>query len=85
MVLSLTSAKKIDRRHLRMARSGLGLSIRELAELSGMNKATIVRLEAGTSVRSSTLAAVRQVLESQGAEFLSCDKKGRVAVSIKRD
>ena len=85
MVLSFRSAKKIDRRHFRMARSGLGLSIRELAKLSGLNKATIVRLEAGTSVRSSTIAAVRQLLESRGAEFLSCDQKGRVAVSIKRD
>ena len=66
-----------------MARSGLGLSVRELAELAGVNKATIVRLEAGTSVRESTLEVVRQALESAGAEFLSFDEVGLVVVGIK--
>ncbi len=66
-----------------MARSGLGLSVRELAELAGVNKATIVRLEAGTSVRDSTLGVVRQALESAGAEFLSCEEVDLVVVGIK--
>ena len=77
--------QQIDRHQVRMARSGLGLSIRDLAMLCGLNKATIVRMEAGQPVRRSTFEAVRKVLEAEGAEFLHCSETGRVAVSIKPD
>ncbi len=65
-----------------MARHGLNLSVRQLAELANLNKATIVRIEAGLSVRDSTLRAVGLALEAAGAEFSGHKKHGRVAVSI---
>ena len=43
----LTPALKLEATHIRMARVGVKLSIRELAELARINKATIVRIEAG--------------------------------------
>ena len=43
----LTPALKLEATHIRMARVGVKLSIRELAELATVNKATIVRIEAG--------------------------------------
>ncbi len=66
-----------------MARSGLGLSVRDLAELAGVNKATIVRLEAGLQpARSATIDAVRGALEQAGASFLSGEDPGTIAVSV---
>ena len=51
----LTPALKLEATHIRMARVGVKLSIRELAELVRINKATIVRIEAGKPVRENTL------------------------------
>ncbi|NNE88682.1 MAG: helix-turn-helix domain-containing protein [Rhizobiales bacterium] len=66
-----------------MARSGLGLSVRDLAELAGVNKATIVRLEAGLHpARSATIDAVRSALEQAGATFLTGEDQGTIAVSV---
>ena len=50
----LVSTKKLNACHIRMARVGVNLSIGELAELADMNKATIVRIEAGESVRDTS-------------------------------
>lgn len=73
----------IDPRHIRMARSGLGLSVRDLAELAGVNKATIVRLEAGIQpARPSTIDAVRGALENEGASFLAEENPFVIVVSI---
>jgi transcriptional regulator with XRE-family HTH domain len=65
-----------------MARGGLGLSVRELARLSGVNKATVVRTEAGLAVRADTLVAIRKALEEAGAEFLVCSETGKIAVAL---
>ncbi len=65
-----------------MARNGLGLSVRELARLSDVNKATIVRTEAGLPVRRGTLACIRTALEEAGAEFFVCPATGKAAVAL---
>ena len=70
---------------IRMARAALGLSIRELAELAGVNKATIVRLEAGQQLRQSTIETIRSSLEERGAEFLAGEESARIAVSVRAD
>ncbi len=83
MDVVFTDAKFIEPRHIRMARSGLGLSVRDLAELANVNKATIVRLEAGLQpARPATIDAVRSALEQAGASFLSGESPGNIAVSI---
>lgn len=78
-------AKALKASHLRMARSGLDMTVRELAAVSKMNKATIVRIEAGHPVREATITAVRAALESLGARFVICDSANDVLVGIKSD
>ncbi len=58
------------------------MTVRELATLSGTNKATIVRIEAGKTVRDSTLALVRKILESKGARFYKADETQKVIVEL---
>lgn len=67
---------------IRMARAGLNLTVRDLAEKAGVNKATIVRMEAGHPSRAASLSAVRQVLEAHGVEFVICKKTKSVFVSL---
>ena len=68
---------------IRMARVGVSLTIRQLAELTGLNKATIVRLEAGAPTRPSTLELIKQTLQNAGAEFLPIRPDGAVTVCIR--
>lgn len=83
MDVTFRDSKFIEPRHIRMARSGLGLSVRDLAELAGVNKATIVRLEAGLQpARPATINAVRSALEQAGASFLAGEDPGTIAVSV---
>lgn len=72
MAVSLEHSPKIEDRHIRMARACLELTVRDLAQLAGVNKATIVRMEAGFPARASSLDAVRGALEEKGARFLVC-------------
>lgn len=82
---AVSRAKDIHARHIRMARAGLHISIRELAELTSLNKATIVRIEAGESVRASSWDAVRNCLEEKGAEFWMLNDNGKVVISLRDD
>jgi transposase InsO family protein/DNA-binding XRE family transcriptional regulator len=54
----------------RMARAGLGLGVRELAEAAGVSTNTITRLEAGEELKPRTVAAVQAALELAGIEFI---------------
>jgi transcriptional regulator with XRE-family HTH domain len=66
--------------HCRMARAGLRLGVRELADLAGVSTDTISRLERGEGLKESTLEAIQRVLEAAGVEFLN---HGRPGVRIK--
>ncbi len=55
---------------MRMARAALGWGVRELAEKAGITANTVTRIENGADARQSTIAAVRQVLEAAGVEFI---------------
>jgi transcriptional regulator with XRE-family HTH domain len=58
----------------KMARAALGLGVRQLAELSGVSAATIVKYEGGEHrLHHRTLKALREALESQGVEFTDSD------------
>ena len=58
---------------IRAARGLLGLSSKEVAELTGVSWATVKRFEETNSIppsRSGTLERVQQALEAAGIEFI---------------
>jgi transcriptional regulator with XRE-family HTH domain len=60
----------------RMARAGLKLGVRELAEAATVSTNTITRLERGVSLYPRTVAAIRAALEALGAEFIAANGGG---------
>ncbi|MGO4389453.1 helix-turn-helix domain-containing protein [Microvirga sp. 2YAF29] len=54
----------------KMARAGLGLGVRELAERAQVSTNTVTRLEAGEDLKGRTIEAVRAALEAAGVEFI---------------
>ncbi|GGD54363.1 helix-turn-helix domain-containing protein [Croceicoccus pelagius] len=63
-----------------MARDGLGLTGRELAELAGVPYATLARFEAGANIRTDTLDRVEAALRAKGAEFTK--RAGRIGATV---
>lgn len=55
----------------RMARAGLSISARELADTSRVSVSTITRFEAGQTVPPMTVALFQKALERQGVEFVA--------------
>ncbi|WP_394093512.1 helix-turn-helix domain-containing protein [Xanthobacter versatilis] len=55
----------------KMARAGLGLSVRDLAQRAQVSTNTISRLEAGEELKPRTVEAVQRALEEAGAEFIA--------------
>jgi transcriptional regulator with XRE-family HTH domain len=55
---------------LRMARAALRLTVKDTAELAGIDKGTIVRIEAGEKAYRLTLLRLQEVLEARGVLFL---------------
>jgi transcriptional regulator with XRE-family HTH domain len=55
---------------LRGARYALGISQSELAELSGVGKRTVLRVERDERVTVRTLQRIQAALETRGAEFV---------------
>jgi transcriptional regulator with XRE-family HTH domain len=66
----MESKKSITAEQCRMARAGLGIGIRELAEAAKVSTNTVTRLEAGDELRERTLDAVRAALEARGLQFI---------------
>lgn len=60
----------ITREQLKMARAGLSLGVRELADQAGVTANTISRYENGADAMGSTLEKLKKTLESAGIEFL---------------
>jgi transcriptional regulator with XRE-family HTH domain len=55
----------------KMARTALGLTVRQAAELAGCSHETIVGIESGrSSIKQSTIDKVHAALEKAGVEFL---------------
>lgn len=59
-----------------MARVGLGLGVRELADKAKVSTNTITRLEAGEKLKERTVDAVRDALERLGVEFTNGNADG---------
>jgi transcriptional regulator with XRE-family HTH domain len=56
---------------LKMARTALGLTVRQAAEVVGCSHETIVAIESGrSSVKQSTIDKAQAALERAGVEFL---------------
>ena len=54
----------------KMARAGLSLGVRELADMAKVSTNTITRFEGGGLLKERTLDAIRAALESAGVEFI---------------
>ena len=63
--------RQVTPEQCRMARAGLGLGIRELAESARVSVGTVTRFEAGQSVPDMTVGLFRKALERAGVEFVS--------------
>jgi transcriptional regulator with XRE-family HTH domain len=53
-----------------MARTALGLGVRDLATRASVSPNTVARLERGEELRSQTVELIRAALESAGVEFI---------------
>lgn len=53
----------------KMARTALGLGVRELAELAKVSPDTVARFERGESLRERTVEDLRRALEGGGVIF----------------
>lgn len=68
----------------RLARAALGLSLRDLGEVTGLAPNTITRLELGRGgVHAANLARLRDVFEQRGVVFLPADEIGEATVRLK--
>ncbi len=68
---------------IRMARAALKLTMRDLAARAGIDKSTLVRIEAGYGAHAFTLRQLREVLETAGVIFLEADSNTGPGVRIK--
>lgn len=74
----------IDAAQVRMARAGAKLSVRELAELSGVADSTILRFETGKgSILATNMARIQRALEESGVVFIAGDSAGGPGVRLK--
>lgn len=69
----------------RLARAALNLSLRDLAEASGLARNTITRIELGQgAVHAANLARLQDVFEKKGVVFLPADEVGEATVRLRR-
>ena len=68
----------------RLARTALGLGVRELAEKSGVSTNTITRLENGETLKPQTVGAIRSMLEAAGVIFIDENGEGP-GVRLRKD
>ena len=53
-----------------MARDGLGITGRELADIAGVPYPTLARFEAGRNIRADTRSKLKAALVERGAQFI---------------
>ncbi len=69
---------------VRMARAGLGISVRELAARSGVADSTILRFETERGgILAANLNRIQTALEEGGVTFLNADAHGGPGVRLK--
>lgn len=60
----------------KLARTALGLGVREAAVLADVSPNTIARLERGENLRATTISGIRAAFESAGIKFLEANDGG---------
>ncbi|MCT2559235.1 helix-turn-helix domain-containing protein [Tsuneonella sp. YG55] len=60
----------MNAKQCKMARDGLGLTGRVLAEEAGVPYATLARFEAGANIRADTVEKLADTLAASGAQFV---------------
>ena len=74
----------IDAAQVRMARAGVKISVRELAELSGVADSTILRFESGKgAILATNMARLQRALEEAGVIFIPADASGGSGVRLR--
>ena len=68
----------------RLARTALGLGVRELAERAAVSTNTITRLEGGETLKPQTVSAIRTMLEAAGVIFIDENGEGP-GVRLRKD
>ena len=66
-----------------MARAGLGLSVRELADMAQVSTNTVTRMESGEDLKPRTVNALSRALETAGIEFIP-ENGGGAGVRLKK-
>ena len=69
--------------HLRMARAGLGWTLRDLAHQAGVNPNTISRYETGKDIMAGTLRKIEATLRAAGVGFI--DQPDTIGVTLPRN
>ena len=68
----------------RLARTGLGLAVRDVAFLAGVAAETMTRIEKGESVRISTIEKVANVYKFLGVIFIDDAEKPGIMIDLAR-
>jgi transcriptional regulator with XRE-family HTH domain len=58
----------------KMARAAMGWTVSDLAEASGVGRATVARFELGQNVQPDRVQAMRRALEARGVQFVDGGK-----------
>ena len=69
--------------HVRLARTALGLGVREAGALALVSPHTIVRIERGEILQPRTNKAIRDAFEGAGVVFIEADESGGEGVRMK--
>lgn len=70
---------------IRLARTALGLGVRELAAAADISPSTVQRFESGIGgMQTRTLDRVQQVLEEGGIIFIYADETAGPGVRLKK-
>lgn len=60
----------------KMARTALGLGVRDLAAAAGVSTDTVARFERGEALKERTIAALQAALEAAGVIFIQENGEG---------
>lgn len=68
----------------KMARTALGLGIRDLAARAKVSPDTIARFERGEALKQRTIESIRAALHADGIEFIAADAAGGIGVRLRK-